>query len=44
MRAQANKTRIQLGNRRLSTSRQRRQQHLLDVNVRARRATRYRNR
>src|SRR4051794_20522116 len=44
MRAQADKKRIQPGNRRLSTSRQRRQQHLLDVNVRARRATRYRNR
>jgi cell division septal protein FtsQ len=44
MRAQANKKRIQPGNRRLSSSRQRRQQHLLDVNVRARRATRHRNR
>jgi cell division septal protein FtsQ len=32
------------GNRRLSTTRQRRQQHLLDVKVRARRASHYRNR
>src|SRR5262249_7867335 len=33
-----------LGNRRVSTSRQRRQQHLLDVKVRARRASHHRNR
>ncbi len=32
------------GNRRLSTTRQRRQQHLLDVRVRARRASHHRNR
>jgi len=32
------------GNRRLSTSRQRRQQHLLDVKVRARRASHHRSR
>jgi cell division septal protein FtsQ len=44
MKAEPNKNRIRPGNRRLSTSRQRRQQHLLDVNVRARRATRHRNR
>jgi membrane associated rhomboid family serine protease len=31
-------------NQRLSTSRQRRQQHLLDVRVRSRRATHHRNR
>ena len=44
MKAKSNKNRAVPGNRRLSTSRQRRQQHLLDVNVRARRATRHRNR
>ena len=42
MKAQANQPR--LGNRRVSTSRQRRQQHLLDVKVRARRASHHRNR
>jgi cell division protein FtsQ len=38
------KTQPTIGNRRLSTSRQRRQQHLLDVKVRARRASHHRNR
>src|SRR5262245_28378458 len=42
MKAQVNQPR--LGNRRVSTSRQRRQQHLLDVKVRARRASHHRNR
>ncbi|MEP6976363.1 MAG: hypothetical protein ABI897_13010, partial [Spartobacteria bacterium] len=40
----ANKNQPRPGNRRLSTTRQRRQQHLLDVNVRARRASHHRNR
>jgi cell division septal protein FtsQ len=44
MKAKANKTQPRPGNRRLSTSRQRRQQHLLDVNVRARRASHHRHR
>ena len=44
MKVPANKNQPRPGNRRLSTSRQRRQQHLLDVNVRARRATHHRNR
>src|ERR1041385_3259711 len=44
MRAKPNKNEPRPGNRRLSTSRQRRQQHLLDVNVRARRASHHRNR
>ena len=42
MRATKNQPRA--GNRRLSTSRQRKQQHLLDVKVRARRASHHRNR
>jgi len=42
MKAQAIQPR--LGNHRVSTSRQRRQQHLLDVKVRARRASHHRNR
>ena len=44
MRAKANKNQPRTGNRRVSTSRQRRQQHLLDVKVRARRASHHRNR
>ncbi len=44
MRAKANQNQPRAGNRRLSTSRQRKQQHLLDVKVRARRASHYRNR
>ncbi|MEO6970728.1 MAG: FtsQ-type POTRA domain-containing protein [Chthoniobacterales bacterium] len=44
MRAKANQNQPRPVNRRLSTSRQRRQQHLLDVNVRARRASHHRNR
>lgn len=44
MRAKSNKNQPLAGNRRLSTSRQRRQQHLLDVKVRARRASHHRNR
>jgi cell division protein FtsQ len=44
MRAKANKNQPRAANRRLSTSRQRKQQHLLDVNVRARRASHHRNR
>ncbi len=44
MRATANKNQPRTGNRRLSTSRQRKQQHLLDVKVRARRASHHRNR
>src|SRR5262249_48113304 len=38
------KNQLPAGNRRLSTLRQRRQQHLLDVKVRARRASHHRNR
>ena len=44
MKAPANKNQPRPANRRLSTSRQRRQQHLLDVKVRARRASHHRNR
>ncbi len=44
MRATPPKIQPRTGNRRLSTTRQRRQQHLLDVNVRARRASHHRNR
>src|SRR5476649_2513111 len=44
MRAKPKKNQPRAGNRRLSTSRQRKQQHLLDVNVRARRASHHRNR
>ena len=44
MKAKSNKNQPRAGNRRLSTSRQRKQQHLLDVNVRARRASHHRNR
>ena len=44
MRAKANKNQPRTGNRRVSTSRQRRQQHLLDVKVRARRVSHHRNR
>ena len=44
MRAKANKNLPRTGNRRVSTSRQRRQQHLLDVKVRARRVSHHRNR
>ncbi len=44
MRAKPTKNPPRTGNRRVSTSRQRRQQHLLDVKVRARRASHYRNR
>jgi cell division septal protein FtsQ len=44
MRAKPDKNQPRIGNRRVSTSRQRRQQHLLDVKVRARRASHYRNR
>ncbi len=40
----ASKNQPRPGNRRLSTTRQRKQQHLLDVNVRARRASHHRNR
>ena len=44
MRATTTKNQARAGNRRLSTSRQRKQQHLLDVKVRARRASHHRNR
>jgi cell division septal protein FtsQ len=44
MRAKANKNQPRRANQRLSTSRQRKQQHLLDVKVRARRASHHRNR
>ncbi len=44
MRATTTKNQPRAGNRRLSTSRQRKQQHLLDVKVRARRASHHRNR
>jgi cell division protein FtsQ len=44
MRVKPNKNQPRTGNRRVSTSRQRRQQHLLDVKVRARRASHHRNR
>lgn len=44
MRAKPKKNQPRAGNRRLSTWRQRKQQHLLDVNVRARRASHHRNR
>jgi len=44
MKGKPNKNQPLTGNRRLSTSRQRRQQHLLDVKVRARRAAHHRNR
>ncbi|CAN5353083.1 hypothetical protein BH20VER3_BH20VER3_22880 [soil metagenome] len=44
MRAKQSKNQPRPGNRRLSSSRQRRQQHLLDVKVRARRASHHRNR
>ncbi|MDQ3547003.1 MAG: FtsQ-type POTRA domain-containing protein, partial [Verrucomicrobiota bacterium] len=44
MRATTSKNQPRVGNRRLSTSRQRKQQHLLDVKVRARRASHHRNR
>jgi len=44
MRVKANKNLPRTGNRRVSTSRQRRQQHLLDVKVRARRVSHHRNR
>ncbi|MEO8043918.1 MAG: FtsQ-type POTRA domain-containing protein [Spartobacteria bacterium] len=44
MRAKTDKNQPRPGNRRLSTSRQRKQQHLLDVKVRARRASHHRNR
>lgn len=44
MRATPNKNTPRSGNRRVSTTRQRRQQHLLDVKVRARRASHHRNR
>jgi cell division protein FtsQ len=44
MRAKPNKNLPRVGNRRVSTSRQRKQQHLLDVRVRARRASHHRNR
>src|SRR5712691_10973303 len=44
MRARPKKNQPRIGNRRVSTSRQRRQQHLLDVKVRARRASHHRNR
>jgi cell division protein FtsQ len=44
MKAKQNKNQPRAANRRLSTSRQRKQQHLLDVNVRARRASHHRNR
>jgi cell division septal protein FtsQ len=44
MKAKSNKNQPRPSNRRLSTPRQRRQQHLLDVKVRARRASHHRNR
>ncbi len=44
MRTTTSKNQPRVGNRRLSTSRQRKQQHLLDVKVRARRASHHRNR
>src|SRR6478609_1168009 len=44
MRVKPNKNQPRTGNRRVSTSRQRRQQHLLDVKVRARRVSHHRNR
>jgi cell division septal protein FtsQ len=44
MKEKPNKHQQPTGNRRLSTLRQRRQQHLLDVKVRARRASHHRNR
>ncbi|HEY1583937.1 MAG TPA: FtsQ-type POTRA domain-containing protein [Chthoniobacterales bacterium] len=44
MRATTGKNQPRVGNRRVSTSRQRKQQHLLDVKVRARRASHHRNR
>lgn len=44
MRAKPNENQPRPGNRRVSTSRQRRQQHLLDVKVRARRVSHHRNR
>ncbi|MEO5754945.1 MAG: FtsQ-type POTRA domain-containing protein [Chthoniobacterales bacterium] len=44
MRTTQAKNQPRTGNRRLSTTRQRRQQHLLDVKVRARRASHHRNR
>ena len=44
MSIQPNRNQPRRGNRRVSTSRQRRQQHLLDVKVRARRASHHRNR
>jgi cell division protein FtsQ len=44
MRAKPNKNQPRTGNRRVSSSRQRRQQHLLDVKVRARRVSHHRNR
>jgi peptide/nickel transport system permease protein len=44
MRAKTNTNQPRAGNRRLSNSRQRKQQHLLDVKVRARRASHHRNR
>jgi len=44
MRAKPNKKQPRTGNRRVSTSRQRRQQHLLDVKVRAHRVSHHRNR
>jgi len=44
MTAKPNKNQPRTGNRRVSTSRQRRQQHLLDVKVRAHRVSHHRNR
>lgn len=44
MKTKPKKNQPRAGNRRLSTSRQRKQQHLLDVNVRARCASHHRNR
>lgn len=44
MKRPAKKSATRLTNQRLSTSRQRRQQHLLDVRVRSQRATHHRNR
>ena len=44
MRGKPNRNQPRITNRRLSTSRQRRQQHLLDVKVRARHASHHRNR
>ena len=44
MKAEATRNRTRPTNRRLSTLRQRKQQHLLDVRVRARRASHHRNR